>query len=64
MQTIVWLIIKFPLLYLFAIGALVNARVSPLGFGLGITVTLVSLLIAGLCPLAGAAPSSPIAGEA
>ncbi len=43
-RAIIWLLIKFPALYLTAFGLLWRLRVSVLGFGLGFTVVLLGAL--------------------
>ena len=43
-RAITWLVLKFPLLYLLAVGVLLNQRVSVVGFGLGFTVVLLILV--------------------
>ena len=43
-RAIMWLALKFPLLYLLAVGVLLNQRVSVLGFGLGFTIVLLIIV--------------------
>ena len=40
-----WVLVKFPLLYLLVCALLASPGISPLGFGIGLTVVLVSALI-------------------
>ena len=43
-RAIMWLVLKFPLLYLLAVGVLLNQRVSVVGFGLGFTIVLLIIV--------------------
>lgn len=44
-KVIGWLLVKFPLLYVLAFGALKLPPVSLIGFGIGFTVTLVAVMV-------------------
>ena len=44
-RAVAWFIVKYPLLYLAAFGALSHPAVSPVGFAIGFTVVLFAALI-------------------
>ena len=48
-RALLWLLVKFPLLYLLAIGLLHNLRVSAIGFGIGFTVVMVAIVVKFAC---------------
>ena len=44
-RAIAWFVVKYPLLYLAAFGALSHPAVSPVGFAIGFSVVLLAALI-------------------
>ena len=47
-RAVLWLLVKFPLLYLLGLALLHSPRVSALGFGIGFTLVMVLGLVVAL----------------